>query len=136
MLGQMPSQFPVRQVGLAVLLSSAALAGAATFQLDGLLAVYDSPSPCLSVAVKVYEGSQLKAQVAVLPNGQVKPVGGANAPLPRFEKGHTYNLQATCLAKDNATFQNSELTFQADGHTVMLAFTKSGFQFRRGGLAY
>ncbi|WP_231557324.1 hypothetical protein [Deinococcus sp. YIM 77859] len=132
----MSTPFPVGRVGLAVLLSGAALSGAASLQLDGLLAVYDSSSPCLSVAVKVYEGGKLTAQVAVLPDGQVKPLGGKDASLPRFQKGRTYNLQATCLSKDSATFQNSELTFQADGRTVMVAFTKTGFQLRRGGLAY
>ncbi|GBF05702.1 hypothetical protein DAERI_050211 [Deinococcus aerius] len=134
----MPNLPLVHPACLAVVLLGAVTCGAAaagnTFQLDGLLAVYDSPSPCLSVAVRVYEGSQLKSQVAVLPTGKVSPVG-KSAPLPRFEKGRTYNLQATCLGKDK-TFQNSELTFKADGHTVMVAFTKAGFQFRRGGLAY
>lgn len=112
-----------------------AAGGASSFALDGLLAVNDAPSPCRGVRVKVFEGGRLRAEATVLPSGQVNPLGAGAKVAPRFQKGRSYNLQATCIS-DSGTFQNSELTFQAEGRTVMVVFTKTGFQFRRGGLAY
>lgn len=120
-----------------LLLALAALGtggGAASPRLDGLLAVNDAPSPCQGVRVKVFEGGRLRGEVTVLPGGGVNPAGTGKA-APRFEKGRVYNLQATCISASGA-FQNSELSFRAEGRTVMVVFTKAGFQFRRGGLAY
>ncbi|WP_264775869.1 hypothetical protein [Deinococcus aetherius] len=109
--------------------------GAATLRLDGLLAVNDAPSPCQGVRVKVFEGGRLRNEVTVLPDGQVNPIGAGSKAAPRFQKGRAYNLQATCISA-SGTFQNSELTFKAEGRTVMVVFTKAGFQFKRGGIAY
>ncbi|WP_245872879.1 hypothetical protein [Deinococcus planocerae] len=122
---------------VAVLLSTLGASGwvgATPLRLDGLLAVNDAPSPCQGVRVRVFEGSRLRSEATVLPSGEVKPVGAA-AKAPRFEKGRAYNLQATCVSA-SGTFQNSELSFRAEGRTVMVVFTKAGFQFRRGGLGY
>ncbi|MFB9994657.1 hypothetical protein ACFFLM_22100 [Deinococcus oregonensis] len=108
---------------------------AATYKMDGLLAINDAPSPCLGVRVKVFENSKLKTEVTVTPDGQVKPVGRTPAPVPQFTKGTTYGLEGTCVSTSN-TYQNSQLSFKAEGRTVMVVFTKSGFLFKRGGLAY
>ncbi|WP_246580735.1 hypothetical protein [Deinococcus aestuarii] len=126
-----------RQRRAALLLALAALGtgGATSPRLDGLLAVNDAPSPCQGVRVKVFEGGRLTGEVTVLPGGQVNPAGTAKKAAPRFEKGRAYNLQATCISVSGA-FQNSELSFKAEGRTVMVVFIKTGFQFRRGGLAY
>jgi hypothetical protein len=108
---------------------------AATYKMDGLLAINDAPSPCLGVRVKVFENSKLKTEVTVTPDGQVKPVGRTAAPVPQFAKGTAYNLEGTCVSTSN-TYQNSQLSFKAEGRTVMVVFTKTGFLFKRGGLAY
>lgn len=122
---------------LALLLALGALgsAGGTAPALDGLLAINDAPSPCRGVRVRVFEEGRLRAEATVLPSGQVNPIGAGQKVAPRFEKGRAYNLQATCISASGA-FQNSELTFKAEGRTVMVVFTKTGFQFKRGGLAY
>ena len=122
---------------LAILLGGGLTVGAAaaaTLRLDGLLAVIDAPSPCLSVRVKVFENTRSRGEVAVFPDGKVTPIGGKGA-APSFQKGRSYNLQATCVST-SGVFQNSELNFRAEGRTVMVVFTRNGFQFKRGGLAY
>lgn len=124
-----------RKVALLIALGALGSAGGAAPSLDGLLAINDAPSPCRGVRVRVFEGGRLRAEATVLPSGQVNPTGAGNKVVPRFEKGRAYNLQATCIS-EAGTFQNSELTFKAEGRTVMVVFTKTGFQFRRGGLAY
>ncbi|UQN08612.1 hypothetical protein [Deinococcus sp. QL22] len=108
---------------------------ATTYKLDGLLAINDAPSPCLGVRVKVFEGSKLKTEVILTPDGKVKPVGRTPAPAPQFMKGKTYSLEGTCVSTSN-TYQHSQLKFTAEGRTVMVVFTKMGFLFKRGGLAY
>lgn len=82
-----------------------------------------------------FRGGRLRNEVTVLPDGQVNPIGAGSKAAPRFQKGRAYNLQATCISA-SGTFQNSELTFKAEGRTVMVVFTKAGFQFKRGGIAY
>lgn len=128
-----------RRRGIALLSALGALGcggggGAASFSLDGLLAINDAPSPCRGVRVRVFEEGRLSTEVTVLPSGKVNPVG-SRSKAPRFRKGRAYNLQATCVS-ESGTFQNSELNFRAEGRTVMVVFTKTGFQFKRGGLAY
>lgn len=99
------------------------------------MAVLDVPSPCVSVRVKIMEEGQPRAEVAVMPSGKINLMNGSSASLPSFVKGKTYKLQATCISTARV-FQNTELNFKADGRTVMVVFTKSGFQFRRGSVAY
>jgi|UPI00058E7D28 hypothetical protein len=108
---------------------------ASTYRMDGLLAINDAPSPCLGVRVKVFENSKLKMEVTVTPDGKVKPVGRTAASVPQFAKGTTYGLEGTCVSTSNI-YQNSQLNFKAEGRTVMVVFTKTGFLFKRGGLAY
>ena len=103
-------------------------------KMDGLLAVTDAASPCLGVRVQVFEEGKAITQVTVLPDGRVT-VPDKKATLPSFAKGKAYKLQATCVST-KGVYQNSELSFKAEGRTVMVVFTKSGFQFKRGGLAY
>ncbi|MEF2276965.1 hypothetical protein V3W47_01560 [Deinococcus sp. YIM 134068] len=110
-------------------------ADASSFALDGLLAINDAPSPCRGVRVQVFEGGRLSTEAVVLPSGEVKATSKGNKTLPRFVKGRAYNLHATCVS-ESGTFQNSELNFKAEGRTVMVVFTKTGFQFKRGGVAY
>lgn len=131
----MPPLFPVCRAVLLTGVVACGAASASTLRLDGLLAVNDAPSPCLSVRVKVYEGGRARGEAAVFPDGRVTPLGAKGAAAPIFKKGQSYNLQATCVSTVGA-FQNSELNFKAEGRTVMVAFTKTGFQFRRGGVAY
>ncbi len=121
--------------GLSVLTVCGSGASAATYKLDGLLAINDAPSPCLGVRVKVFEGSKLTTEVTLTPDGRVKPVGRTPAPVPQFAKGKTYSLEGSCVSTAN-TYQNSQLKFTAEGRTVMVVFTKTGFLFKRGGLAY
>lgn len=118
-----------------VLSALSGVAGAEVPRMDGLLAINDAASPCISVRVQVFEEGQPFAEVAVMPDGKVNPVGQKGIPTPRFAKGKSYKLQATCVSTANV-YQNSELSFKAEGRTVMVVFTKSGFQFKRGGLAY
>lgn len=119
---------------LALSLLVSGFSDASEVKLDGLLAVIDAPSPCITVQVQVFESDVLKTMVALTPTGQVKPLGKAT-PIPRFIKGKTYRLQAACVST-KGVFQNTGLNFKADGRTVMVVFTKTGFLVKRGGLAY
>ena len=111
----------------------AGFSSAAEVKLDGLLAVIDAPSPCVTVQVQIFESDILKTVVALTPTGQVTPLG-KTTPTPRFVKGKTYRLQAACVST-KGIFQNTGLSFKADGRTVMVVFTKAGFVIKRGGLA-
>ncbi|UQN08397.1 hypothetical protein [Deinococcus sp. QL22] len=119
---------------LAISFLVAGLSSAAEVKLDGLLAVIDAPSPCVTVQVQIFESEILKTMVALTPTGEVKPLG-KTTPIPRFVKGMNYRLQAVCVST-KGIFQNTGLSFKADGRTVMVVFTKAGFVIKRGGLAY
>ncbi|WP_235183254.1 hypothetical protein [Deinococcus phoenicis] len=107
---------------------------AANPALDGILAVNEGASPCLAIRVSVLENGKKLQDVSVHPDGRVRPLGPGQPPL-HFQKGKTYTLQASCVSGGD-TFQNTQFGFQAEGRTLMVVFTKSGFVFRRGGLAY
>ncbi|WP_245808362.1 hypothetical protein [Deinococcus hopiensis] len=133
----LPNTSGVRPTGagaLAFSLLVSGLSSAAEVKLDGLLAVIDAPSPCITVQVQVYESGVLKTVVALTPTGQVNPLG-KKTPIPHFLKGKDYRIRGACVST-SGIFQNTELSFKADGRTVMVVFTKSGFQLKRGGLAY
>lgn len=134
-LADLGQRGPLILTALGVLTVWGPMASASTYKMDGLLAINDAPSPCLGVRVKVYENSKLKTEVTVTPDGLVKPVGRTSAPVPQFAKGTAYSLEGTCVSTSN-TYQNSQLSFKAEGRTVMVVFTKTGFLFKRGGLAY
>lgn len=119
---------------LALSLLVSGFSSAAAVKLDGLLAVIDAASPCITVQVQVFETGILKTFVALTPTGQVKPLGKLT-PVPRFVKGKDYRLEAVCMST-TGIFQNTGLNFKADGRTVMIVFTKVGFVIKRGGLAY
>lgn len=126
---------PLTPVAVLAMTLLGSFGAASTYKMDGLLAINDAPSPCLGVRVKVFENSKLKTEVTVTPDGQVKPVSRTATLIPQFVKGTTYGLEGSCVSTSN-TYQNSQLNFKAEGRTVMVVFTKTGFLFKRGGLAY
>ncbi|MFC4639940.1 hypothetical protein [Deinococcus hohokamensis] len=109
-------------------------AQAASIQLDQLMIMMDEETPCQGVAVRFAEGQRSLGDFTVLTGGLIKPRGSAKT-FPRFEKGKTYRVEASCITTKSVPL-NSSITFKADGRTVMLVFKKMGFMFKRGGLAY
>ncbi|AWN24507.1 hypothetical protein DKM44_05835 [Deinococcus irradiatisoli] len=100
------------------------------------MAVIDAPSPCVTVQVQVFENDILKTVVALTPTGQVNSLGkDKKSPIPHFTKGKNYRIRGACVSA-KGLFQNTALNFTADGRTVMVVFTESGFRLQRGGLAY
>ena len=106
-------------------------AHASEIKLDTLM-VSGAPSPCLAVRVNVIQGGKSLSQLNLGPTGTLKVQKGE---LVHFVKGQTYLIQATCIS--GTTFvQNTGLSFLADGRTVIVQFADTGFQIKRGGVAY
>ena len=104
---------------------------ATEIKLDTLL-VSGGPSPCLAVRVNILQNGKSLSELNLGPTGTLKVQKGA---LVHFAKGQTYLLQASCIS--GSTFvQNTGLTFQADGRTIIVQFADNGFQIKRGGVAY
>lgn len=123
------------RLGLAVLLS--ACIGAATTGLAGevkldTLMVSGAPSPCLAVRINILQAGKSLSQLNLGPTGTSKLQAGK---IVHFQKGQTYLLQATCISS-SGTHQNAGLSFLADGRTVIVQFGDTGFQIKRGGVAY
>ena len=117
-------------LGLATLSTSFS----APVQLNQLMIMMDEPTPCQGVAVRFVEGIKPIGEFTVLTNGVIKPRGKVRT-FPAFEKGKTYQVDASCISTKSGPL-NSSITFKADGRTVILVFKKMGFMFKRGGLAY
>jgi len=107
----------------------AGLAG--EIKLDTLL-VSGAPSPCLAVRVNILQAGKSLSQLNLGPTGTMKVQAGQ---LVHFRKGQNYLLQATCISS-SGTHQNAGLTFLADGRTIIVQFSDTGFQIKRGGVAY
>jgi hypothetical protein len=104
---------------------------AGEIKLDTLM-VSGAPSPCLAVRVNILQAGKSLSQLNLGPTGTSKVQAGT---VVHFQKGQTYLLQATCISSSGA-HQNSGLSFLADGRTVIVQFVDTGFQIKRGGVAY
>ena len=132
MLGEMNIKLNMRRVLLASLASGLASTSLATeVKLDTLL-VSGAPSPCLAIRVNVLQEGKSLSQLNLGPTGTLKVQKGE---LVHFVKGQTYLLQASCISGSTFT-QNTGLSFLADGRTIIVQFADSGFQIKRGGVAY
>jgi len=104
---------------------------ATEIKLDTLM-VSGAPSPCLAVRVNVMKEGRSLSELNLTPDGGLKVQKGENV---HFAKGETYMLQASCIS--GSTFsQQSGLKFTADGRTIIVQFADTGFQIKRGGVAY
>jgi hypothetical protein len=107
----------------------AGLAG--EIKLDTLI-VSGAPSPCLAVRVNILQGGKSLSQLNLGPTGTLKVQAGT---VVHFQKEQTYLLQASCISSSGG-HQNAGLSFLADGRTVIVQFVDTGFQIKRGGVAY
>lgn len=100
-------------------------------KLDTLL-VGGAPSPCLAIHVNILQDGKSLSQLNLGPTGVMKVQKGETV---HFQKGETYLIQATCISGSTFT-QATGLNFTADGRTIIIQFADTGFQIKRGGVAY